>query len=107
MLSRLTVVLYSILFTALIVKPIAVKAETVTIPIFLDYQQFQLLMIRDNFEGPNNTVQYLLDDSGCTSITFSEPRMSTEGELLRVDAKIFVTIGVPAIGSCKVITRWT
>ena len=56
MLSRLTIVLYSIFFTALIVKPIAVKAETVTIPIFLDYQQIQLLMIRDNFEGPNNTA---------------------------------------------------
>jgi hypothetical protein len=107
MLSRLTVVLYSIFFMALIFKPIAVKAETVTIPIFLDYQQFQLLMIRDNFEGPNNTAQYLLDDNGCTIITFSEPRMTTEGELLRVDAKILAKIGVPAIGSCKVITRWT
>ena len=107
MLSRLTIVLYSIFFTALIVKPIAVKAETVTIPIFLDYQQIQLLMIRDNFEGPNNTAQYLLDENGCTSIIFSEPRMSTEGGLLRVDAKILATIGVPAIGSCKVITRWT
>ena len=107
MLSRLTFILYAILFMALIIKPIVVKAETVTIPVFLDYQQLQLLMVRDNFKGSNNTAKYLMDDNGCTSITFSEPRMSTEGELLRVDAKILATIGVPAIGSCKVITRWT
>jgi hypothetical protein len=91
----------------MIIKPIPAKAETVTIPVFLDYQQWQLLMIRDDFKGPNNTEQYLLDDDGCTSITFSEPRLSAEGELLRVDAKILATIGVSAIGSCKVITRWT
>ncbi|MGD9234812.1 MAG: SPOR domain-containing protein [Desulfobacterales bacterium] len=107
MLSRLKVILYATLFVAMIIKPIPAKAETVTIPVFLDYQQWQLLMIRDDFKGPNNTEQYLLDDDGCTSITFSEPRLSAEGELLRVDAKILATIGVSAIGSCKVITRWT
>lgn len=107
MLSRLKVILYATLFVAMIIKPIPAKVETVTIPAFLDYQQWQLLMIRDDFKGPNNTEQYLLDDDGCTSITFSEPRLSAEGELLRVDAKILATIGVSAIGSCKVITRWT
>ena len=62
MLSRLTFILYAILFMALIIKPIVVKAETVTIPVFLDYQQLQLLMVRDNFKGSNNTAKYLLDD---------------------------------------------
>ncbi|MGB6010213.1 MAG: SPOR domain-containing protein [Desulfobacterales bacterium] len=107
MLTRLTSILYAIMIMALIVKPIAVRAETITIPVFLDYQQLQLLIIRDEFKGPKNTAQYLLDDDGCTSITFSEPRLSTEGELLRVDAKTLATIGVPTSGACKVITRWT
>ncbi|MDH3344658.1 MAG: hypothetical protein OEL58_05425, partial [Desulfobacteraceae bacterium] len=107
MLTRLTSILYAIMIMALIVKPIAVRAETITIPVFLDYQQLQLLIIRDAFKGPKNTAQYLLDDDGCTSITFSEPRLSTEGELLRVDAKTLATIGVPTSGACKVITRWT
>ena len=107
MLSRLTSILYAIMSMALILKPIAVWAETITIPVFLDHQQLQLLMIRDEFKGPNNTAQYLLDDDGCTSITFSEPHLSAEGELLRVDAKTFATIGVPTSGACKVITRWT
>lgn len=107
MLTRLTSILYAIMIMALIVKPIAVRAETITIPVFLDYQQLQLLIIRDEFKGPKNTAQYLLDDDGCTSITFSEPRLSMEEELLRVDAKTLATIGVPTSGACKVITRWT
>ncbi|MDH3957711.1 MAG: DUF4403 family protein, partial [Desulfobacteraceae bacterium] len=107
MLSRRTVILYAIMIVALIVKPIAVRAETITIPVFLDYQQLQLLMMRNNFKGPNNTAKYLLDDNGCTSITFSEPYLSAEGELLRVDAKILATIGDPTTGACRVITRWT
>ncbi len=107
MLTRLTSILYAIMIMALIVKPIAVRAETITIPVFLDYQQLQLLIIRNEFKGPKNTAQYLLDDDGCTSITFSEPRLSMEEELLRVDAKTLATIGVPTSGACKVITRWT
>ena len=107
MLSRLTITFYTIMIIALIVKPFIVRAETINIPVFLDYQQLQLLMIRDEFKGPNNTAQYLLDDDGCTSITFSEPHLSAEGELLRVDSKTLATIGVPTIGACKVITRWS
>ena len=107
MLTRLTSILYTIMIMALIVKPIAVRAETIAIPVFLDYQQLQLLIIRDEFKGPKNTAQYLLDDDGCTSITFSEPRLSMEGEFLRVDAKTLATIGVPTSGACEVITRWT
>jgi septal ring-binding cell division protein DamX len=106
MLSRITMTLYVIIIMALFVKPFTVRAETVNIPIFIDYQQLQLLIIQDEFKGPNNSAQYLLDDDGCTSITFSEPRLSAEGELLRVDAKTLATIGVPTIGTCKAITNW-
>ena len=76
MLSRITITLYAIIIMALFVKPFTVRAETVNIPIFIDYQQLQLLMIRDQFKGQNNTAQYLLDDDGCTSITFSEPLLT-------------------------------
>jgi cell division septation protein DedD len=107
MISRLKITLYAIMVMVLIVKPIEVRAETITIPVFLDYQQLQVLMMLYEFQGPNDTARYLLDDNGCTSITFSEPHLSAEGELLRVDAKILAIIGVPATGACKTINRWT
>jgi len=104
---RRTIILYAIIIIALIVKPTAVRAETISISVFLDYRQLQLLMMRDAFNGPNHTAQYLLDDDGCTRITFSEPHLSAEGELLRVDTKTLATIGVTTTtGACKVITQW-
>ncbi len=107
MLSRPIKILYAIILMALIVKPVSVQAETITIPVFLDFRQLQLLMMRDQFRGPNDTAQYLLDDDGCASITFSQPHLSAEGEMLRVDAKILATVGVPSTGACTVINRWT
>jgi len=103
---RLTIALFVVIIIALFVKPFTVRAETINIPVFIDYQQLQLLMIQDEFKGSNNTARYLLDDNGCTSITFSEPHLSAEGELLRVDAKTLITIGIPTIGTCKAITKW-
>jgi len=107
MISRLTRILYAIMIIALLVKPVSVQAETITIPVFLDYRQLQLFMMRDEFKGPNNTAHYQLDDDGCSSVTFSEPHLSGDEEFLRADAKIFATIGVSANGACTVITRWT
>ena len=107
MVYRLTMTLHAIIILALIVIPISVRAETIAIPVFLDYRQLQLLMVRDEFKGPNDTAKYLLDPNGCTSITFSEPHLSATGELLRADAKIFAIIGVPTTGPCKATARWT
>jgi septal ring-binding cell division protein DamX len=106
MFSCRTSILIASMMMALILNPIVVRAETVAIPVFLDYRQLQLLLMRDTFKGPQNTAEYLLDDHGCTRIRFSEPHLSTEGTLLRVDANIFITIGVPQNNACTVITRW-
>ena len=107
MTSRHTIMMYSIIIMALIVKPILVAAETIKIPIFLEYPQLQLLIMQDEFKGPNDSAQYLLDEDGCTSITFSEPRLSAEQDLLRMDAKIFAKIGIPTTGACKAVAQWT
>ena len=107
MLTRLTNILLAIITTAVILKPIAGGAEPITIPVFFDYQQLKILMMQDEFKGPNGTAQYLLDDTGCTSITFSDPQLSAEGELMRADAKILATVGIPTTGACMATTRWT
>jgi hypothetical protein len=99
--------LFAIMAIALMVKPVLAQTETIAIPVFFDYRQLQLFMMRDEFKGPNPTAQYRLDDDGCTSIAFSEPHLSADGQLLRADAKVLSTIGISATGACTVITRWT
>ena len=100
-------ILYAILLSILILQPVAVSAEKVTIPVFLNYPQLQHLMKRVMFTGPGNSARYLLDDDGCNTISFSEPHLSAEGEGLRLSTKTLAIIGASTTDGCMTITRWT
>ena len=99
-------ILHAFLLTILILQPVTVSAETVAIPLFLNYPQLQLLMKRAMFTGPDESALYLLDNEGCNTVSFSEPHLSAAGEGLRLKAKILAIIGVNATGGCMTITRW-
>ena len=100
-------ILHAILLTVLILKPVTVSAEKVTIPVFLNYPQLQLLMKRAMFTGPDNSARYLLDNDGCSTVSFSEPHLSAEDEGLRLNAKTLAVIGANTTDGCMTITRWT
>jgi hypothetical protein len=100
-------ILDAILLTVLILKPVTVTAEKVTIPVFLNYPQLQLLMKRAMFTGPDNSARYLLDNDGCGTVSFSEPHLSAEDEGLRLNAKTLAVIGANTTDGCMTITRWT
>ncbi len=99
-------IIYAILLTVLILKPVTVSAERVAIPVFLNFPQLQLLMKRAMFTGPHNSARYLLDNDGCSTVSFSEPLLSAEGEGLRLNAKTLAIIGTNATGGCMTITQW-
>jgi len=100
-------ILHAILFTVLILKPVAASAETVEIPVFLNYPQLQLLMKRAMFSGPDDSARYLLDNEGCNTVSFSGLHLSAEGEGLRLNAKTLAIIGVNATDGCMAISQWT
>jgi len=100
-------ILHAILLTILILKPATVLAEKVAIPVFLNYQQLQFLMKRTMFTGPDNSARYLLDNDGCSMVSFSEPHLSAEDEGLRLNAKTLAIIGANTTDGCMTITRWT
>jgi hypothetical protein len=99
-------IFHAILFTALIFKPVTVSAETVAIPVFLNYPQLQLLMKRAMSTGPDSSALYLLDKEGCNTVSFSGPHLSAEGEGLRLNAKTLAIIGANTTDGCMTITRW-
>ena len=51
--NGLKLILHAILLSALILKPVSVSAETVAIPVFLNFPQLQLLLKRAMFTGPD------------------------------------------------------
>ena len=104
--SLLIRIFLPVLVSLLILKPVTVLAETVTIPLFLTYPQLQLLMKKAMFTGPDNSVRYLLDDDGCNTVSFSQPNLSAAGEGLRLSTHTSANIGANTTGGCMTITRW-
>ncbi|MFZ0610670.1 MAG: SPOR domain-containing protein [Desulfobacterales bacterium] len=99
--------LCALLTAALILLPLTVHSETVVIPVFLTYAQLRHLIVQEMFKGPGHTARYALDDSGCAVVTYSEPRFSAEGQLLRVEVDTLATIGMPTTDGCATLGQWT
>ncbi len=105
--NGLKLILLVILLTVVILNPVAASAEKVSIPIFLNYPQLQLLMKRAMFTGPDDSAAYLLDIEGCNTVSFSQPYLSAEGQGFRLNAKTLAIIGAYTTDGCMTITRWT
>ncbi|MGW8187660.1 MAG: hypothetical protein ACWGNK_10350, partial [Desulfobacterales bacterium] len=97
----------AVLLAILITIPLPTLAETVSIPIFLTYPQLRFLALKEMFKGPDNTARYGLDDTGCSFVTYSEPHLSAEGQLLRVEVATLATIGIDTTDGCATIGYWT
>lgn len=106
MLSSPTRILHTVLLSVLILIPLPAFSETVAIPIFLTYPQLRYLAVREMFKGPDNTARYGLDDTGCAFATYSEPHLSAEGQLLRVEVATLATIGINTTDGCATIGYW-
>ena len=96
----------AVLLAILILMPLPAFSETVTIPIFLTYPQLRFLAVREMFNGPDNTARYGLDNTGCAFVTYSEPHLSAEGQLLRVEVATLATIGINTTDGCATMGYW-
>ena len=104
--TSLTRTINAVLLAILILIPLPALSETVAIPIFLTYPQLRFLAVREMFKGPDNTARYGLDDTGCAFVTYSEPHLSAEGQLLRVEVATLATIGINTTDGCATIGHW-
>ena len=99
-------ILHIVLLSVLILIPLPALSETVAIPIFLTYPQLRFLALREMFKGSDNTARYGLDDTGCAFVTYSEPHLSAEGQLLRMEVATLATIGINTTDGCATIGYW-
>ncbi len=98
--------LHALLLAVLVLTPLSAVSETVAIPIFITYPQLRFFLVQEMFKGPENTAQFVLDDTGCASVTYSEPHLATEGQLLRMDVATLATIGINTTVGCMTIGYW-
>lgn len=84
----------------------AAQAETVALPITLEYPTLRNLMVQQSFPEPGEKATVLNQFGGCTLIELSQPEVAPERDLLRVRCAIKVRVGVSVAGRCLNPVDW-
>ena len=101
--------LLSITFTVLILFLFRGNAggKEITMPITLDYELLDALLIQSSYTDPGQTAQLLYEADGCLELRLSEPRFSGEAEVITLQNNIYVHLGTPLGDSCLMPYQWS
>ena len=83
-----------------------VIAETVRVPIKLDYPVLRQLMQRQLFNTPDNSVEVLHDTTGCSTLFLSDPRLHENQQKLEITAHVRANIATAVFGNCTPLFNW-
>ncbi len=81
-------------------------AETVVLPIHLDYPFIRSLVVSQLFPGPGVTAQIINEFDGCQLLELRDPQFYSEEGLLRIKATVRVRAGVPMFDQCNKPVEW-
>jgi len=101
---KLISIVFLLLFASIFASPVI--AETVRVPIKLDYPVLRQLMQRQLFNTPDNRVEVLQDATGCSTIFLSEPRLHENKKKLEITAHVKARIAAPVFGECTPLFNW-
>jgi cell division septation protein DedD len=82
------------------------KAETVTVPIKLDYALLEQLMQKRLFTLADQKAEILDDPSGCNTIFLSNPQLSEQHQLLEIVTDVKASLGTALLGRCTSLLYW-
>jgi len=94
-----------LLLTASIFTP-PVIAETVRVPIKLDYPVLRQLMLSQLFNTPDKRAEILHDTDGCSNILLSDPRLREHQQKLEITTHVRANIATAAFGNCTQLFNW-
>lgn len=82
------------------------QAQSVTLPLTLDYALLRDLIVQEIFTQPDHSI--LLTDNGddCSHVRISNPRFSAKGDLLRLEVDLALQAGSRVAGKCFPPLRW-
>jgi hypothetical protein len=100
----ITLRLFLLLFIALSSR---LNAETVSVPIKLDYPVLQQLMLNRLFNAADHSTEILHDPSGCNEIFLSNPRLGEQRQRLEIVTGVKASLGTALLGRCTNLLYWT
>lgn len=85
---------------AALAGPPAARAETVALPVTIDYPLLRRLIAEQSFDGPGESAVVADELGGCTRIVLSQPQVSPESGYLRLRCALTFRVGVGLAGKC-------
>jgi len=81
-------------------------AETLSLPLVLDYPFIRSLLIQKAYQEPGERAIPLSQDDGCVRIELWEPEVGSEGTLIKTGSRIRIRAGIPIPGQCLGVSEW-
>jgi hypothetical protein len=101
---KLISIVFLLLSASIIASP--VFAETVRVPIKLDYPVLRQLMQKQLFNTPDNGIEVLHDATGCSTMFLSDPRLHENQQKLEITAYVRANIATAVFGNCTPLFNW-
>ena len=101
---KLISIVFLLLSASIFASPVI--AETVRVPIKLDYPVLRQLMQRQLFNTPDSRVEVLHDATGCSTVFLSDPRLRENKKKLEITAHVKASIAAPVFGECTPLFKW-
>ena len=96
-----------VLMLALVCSGIrASAAQTVKLPITIDYGLLQTLILRNAYTEAKQSVTLLNKGNGCLFLALSKPVVSEANGLIRFETRVVAHAGTPLGDSCVVPVSW-
>jgi soluble lytic murein transglycosylase-like protein len=83
-----------------------VTADTVMVPIKLDFPLLRQLMLNQLFNSPEGSAEILHDPAGCNKIFLSDPQLQEQQQKLEVRTHVKAAIATDIFGVCTSLFDW-
>jgi hypothetical protein len=95
-----------VLTVTLLVVPFTGYGKEVVIPITLDYELLDALLITTSYSDPGQTAELVNEGNGCIELRLSDPRFSGEAGVVHLRTALFLHIGTPFGENCLMPYQW-
>lgn len=86
--------------------PAPVRAETVSLPMSINYPLLRSLIIQAGYPDPDTSAVLLDERDGCRQVVISAPRVKERGGLMEFETRVKVRAGLVLFGDCVRPVDW-
>jgi len=98
--------LFPLLLTLLFYSPADVTGKEVSIPITLDYELLDALIVGSYFTTPGKTAEIINEGNGCIELKLSDPHFSGGDGVVQLRSSLFLHVGTPLGNNCMLPYQW-